>query len=53
MTEQPIPASPVEADLEFMKALQDKGPQNRRAANGAMFGTNSASTRARFSGAVS
>ena len=27
MTEQPIPASPVEADLEFMKALQDKGPQ--------------------------
>jgi peptide/nickel transport system permease protein len=27
MTEQPIPASPIEADLEFMKALQDKGPQ--------------------------
>ena len=23
MTEQPIPASPVEADLEFMKALRE------------------------------
>ncbi|MFD2738561.1 ABC transporter permease [Sulfitobacter aestuarii] len=27
MTEQPLPASPLEADLEFITALQDKEPQ--------------------------